>query len=335
MNINFDNFLKWAEDRFDGDVIVRGNEIRINSIFTEDQKYHLWCNPFGGKYNREDGCYRCFYTDKKGTLVGLVMLVDNCSYREAKDTLSDGIKLVDLEEELNKFFIEKDVVYNNSESKIKLPEHSIFIDSMSSNNFYKIDVVDYLNKRKIKPEGLLYCTEGEYNNRIIIPYYDRDYNLIYYNSRHIGKSKLRYMGPPKSIGVGKGDVLFVPQWPKKGEKLYLTEGEFDALALFNSGLYSAACGGKFLTEKQIIMLNEYKVCLSLDQDNAGFKGLIEMGKQLISHGITVSFVRPPKGYKDWNDVLIKLDKNILITWIQTYEKSFSPLTSDALVLDRL
>ncbi len=65
MGVDFDSFRQWAEDRFNGDILVKGNEIRINSIFTEDHKHHMWCNPYGGKHQREDGCYRCWKTGEK------------------------------------------------------------------------------------------------------------------------------------------------------------------------------------------------------------------------------------------------------------------------------
>ena len=51
MAIDFDRFKHWCEDRFP-DCIVKGKEVRINSIFTTDTNYHLWCSPSGGKKKR-------------------------------------------------------------------------------------------------------------------------------------------------------------------------------------------------------------------------------------------------------------------------------------------
>ena len=86
MSINFDRFLHWAESRFD-DVKVRGGEVLLNSIFCDDRKHHLWCNPAGGKTGFEGGVYHCWKSDRSGSLVKLVMEVDKCPYEEAAEIL--------------------------------------------------------------------------------------------------------------------------------------------------------------------------------------------------------------------------------------------------------
>jgi hypothetical protein len=91
MAIDFDIFVDWVENRFDGNVVINGREVRINSVFADsDEKHHLWCNPGGGKRGIKTGVFHCFKTDKKGTLVGLVMHVDKCGKKQALETL--GLK---------------------------------------------------------------------------------------------------------------------------------------------------------------------------------------------------------------------------------------------------
>lgn len=223
MSIDFDSFVNWAEDRFNGDIVVTNNEVKLNSIFAEDHKHHLWCNPEGGKHGREDGCYRCFYTENKGTLVGLVMLVDNCSYYEAKEILNGNASgnLGELEEKLEEFFKAKEEISLPKKSQLNFPPFTEFIADLPHSSWGKRRAIEYLEGRKLPTDDFLYCYDGEYKNRIIIPYYDKEKNLIYWNARTIGKSKLRYMGPPKSIGVGKSDVLYVPQWPEKMDKRFM------------------------------------------------------------------------------------------------------------------
>lgn len=116
----------------------------------------------------------------------------------------------------------------------------------------------------------------------------------------------------------------------------MTEGEFDALTLNVCGFYSAACGGKSLSDKQLFMLKDNKVCLALDQDHAGFEALITMGKKLISFGIKVSFIRPPIGFKDWNALMVSLkSKEIVAEYIRLYEKPFDQWEQDMLEINKL
>ncbi len=336
MAVDFDAFVRWAEDRFNGEVIVKGNEVKVNSIFTEDHKFHLYCNPYGGKYKREDGCYHCWKTGKKGTLLGLVMQVEGCTYSEAQDILAGATSIRVLEEKLHEFFENKQKNVTRPESKIKLPEDTYPIEDLSP--MHRMEAENYLAKRKLPSDGLYYCTAGEYRSRIVIPYYDPTGKLIYFNARHVGSSKLRYMGPPKTCGVGKGDVLFALKWPEPGSKVHVTEGEFDAITLNICGFYGVACGGKNLSDKQLDMLRHYKVCLSLDTDETvveaaapGLNGLLEMGSKLLSAFVPVTFVRPPKGFKDWNKMLVDLvNPAIIAEYINKCEKPFDALTLEQL-----
>jgi DNA primase len=333
MAIDFDSFVQWCEDRFAGEVTVKGKEVRINSIFSDDNKRHMWCNPYGGKHHRDDGVYRCFYTDKKGTLVGLVMEVDNCSYEEAKELLSGNTPIRILEDELDKFFKEKEEEKEKPEVKIKLPLYTYLISSLQKISLLRMEAEDYLVKRKLPSEGLYVCSTGDYKNRIIIPYYDAKGSLIYFNGRNMSDKGLRYLGPDKDIGVGKGDVIYAPAWPTAGSRIYLTEGEFDAFTLKICGFNGMACGGKYLSDQQIELIRGYKVCLALDEDSAGFHGVIEMGKRLLANQFSdTAFVRPPKGLKDWNKMLVTYKPEIVAAWITQNEKKFDDFTADALLL---
>lgn len=332
MSIDFDNFLNWVESKFE-DVVIKGDEILIDSIFCDDRKKHLWCNPNGGKTGCKNGVYHCWKSDKSGSLIGLVMLVEKCSFEEANDILgtsSEG-SLVDLEKKVNEIFEEKkEENFQNetqeNENNIQLPENCYFFDELPSFNKFRKSAFEYLSSRNISTDGLLVCTKGRYKNRIIIPYYDKNKKLIYYNGRLIGNNGLRYLGPPKELGVGKGDVVFAPKWPNKNDKIYITEGEFDALTLSQVGFNSVALGGKLLSEKQMEIIKEYKPVLCLDADEAGLKSTYEIASFFMSKGIfDVNYVRPSVQYKDWNGLLINKGQKILQAYIKTNEKKYSNL----------
>jgi len=110
LGIDFEKFCQWAIDRFGEDEIkIKNNEVRINSIFCEDYKRKLWCNPYGGKKGQEDrpfGVYHCWKTGKCGNLVNLVMQVDECSFQEAKSVVSEELNLEKEMVKVNAFFFE-------------------------------------------------------------------------------------------------------------------------------------------------------------------------------------------------------------------------------------
>lgn len=334
MSIDFDKFLSWAESRFD-DVIVSGNEIKINSIFCEDRKHHLWCNPSGGKTGNSHGVYHCWKSDSKGSLLGLVMLVDKCTYEEALEILDAPAEgnLADLERRVQELFGGSPSVQQEPEKKgLELPSDCYLFDELPSYHGLKSMAEEYLKKRKISTKGLFLCTRGRYRNRIIIPYRNKEGSIVYYNGRYVGDpgDNLRYMGPPKELGVGKGDVMYSPEWPKAGEKIYITEGEFDAMAIWQCGFHAAALGGKSATEKQISMIKEYKPVLCLDADEAGREALLKIASALMTKGLHVSYVRPCGEYKDWNGLLEEKGERILREYIKTQENPYneSPAMGD-------
>jgi len=327
--IEFESFLEWCEERF-SDLKVSGNEIRVNSIFHptgNDTKHRLWMSPSGGKHSRDYGVYHCFDTDRKGTLVGLIMMVDKCSFSEALEIAGGSTLTADLETQIEDFFSNQDDIFKEDESEngISLPEDCYFIDELD-NNRTAAEASIYLESRKIPTKGLMICLYGDYKDRIIIPYYDKDHKLIYFNSRVLPKNdwQSKYLGPPKECGVGKEDVIFMNSWPEPGSKIYVTEGEFDAIVLNLCGLNAAACGSKNLSDIQINYLKDYEITIALDQDKAGKKALVVWYEKLKENGVTnFNFVSPPKTLKDWNDLYLMGDEKIVKAYIEKSEKIFT------------
>lgn len=325
MQISFDAFKNWAQTKF-SNVIIKGDEIRLNSIFTDsvDKGHHLWCNPYGGKNNVNFGVYHCFKTDKKGTLIGLVMHVENCDFYTALRVLNGNLRVSN--KNLNQILDFDENNYRFKIKKIEFPEFCFSIDGNSNNNIHK-QAIKYLESRKINYKDFYVCLDGNYKNRIIIPYFNEKRELIYFNSRALFETKLRYLGPPKTIGVGKEDVLYFPKIPTS-KRIYVTEGEFDAYILSSCGFSSAACGGKNLSDIQASMLSNFEIALCLDLDKAGTTALKSMKTKLDAFDSAnskerITVIRPAEGFKDWNEMALKHSFDIIKAYIEKYEKPFS------------
>lgn len=345
MPIDRDKFIQWAESRFEN-VRVSGKEIKLDSIFTDDYKGHLWCNTDGGKHKREYGVYRCWKTDNVGTLVGLVMLKDNCAYDEALEIL--GIRndlLVEADKVLAELFAQE---YDATKTKvrqetiiektIRLPDHTVNVTSLPITNISRIQVELHLKKRKLPIDGMMVAVgddrvwEDRYKKRLIIPYYDSHGNLIYFNSRYVGTNEkaLRYLGPTvEEVGVGKGDVLYFKKWPPKSSTVVLVEGEFCSISLQEIGIPAGAFGGSNLSDSQIDILIEkdYSVILGLDNDEKGGESKYTMAKLLRERGYPyhrIFFLSPEKSFKDWNDMYKEVPTDNLLSYIKTNIKRFDP-----------
>lgn len=350
--IDYDTFLKWATDHFGVENIrIHGSEICTHSVFAEDHKFHLWMNPSGGKSELEGGAYRCWYTDRCGSLISLVSIIEKIPYEEAEELISGPTSLRALEKKLDEFFGPQEAYGSVTEVKtpvlgLQLPDSTYKIDELPVTNFYRQRAESYLSSRKLPTDGLYVCIDGDYlkgyKNRIIIPYYDKTGNLVYYNARTMSKNKnaLRYR-KPEGGGFVQDNVLYCYKWPRKNNVIYLTEGEFDARTLDVLGYNGVACGGKSLSDAQVELIREYIPVLAFDNDegkkqNTGEKALINIGTALLEKGFpVVYFIRPPKGFKDWNELMVKVNPDLIRQYINKHQKRFDIWTANKLMFDQL
>lgn len=328
--IDFDAFVSWCEKHFD-DIIVTEKEVKINSPFDpngDDRKHKLWCSPSGGKDAREDGVYHCWISGEKGTLVSLVQRFEGCSREDAIDLLGGNLSMAALQQQLE-LLLENGVETIEEESpatskSLELPEGVQLITDIFFRDHRRIKAEQYLRNRKIPSDGLYLGVYGTYKDRILIPYYDSQGRLIYYNGRHLWKSDPKYLGPPKDLGIGKGDVVFMPSWPEKDAELYVTEGEIDAISLKLCGYNGAAVGGSEMTWNQIKILRNYKIVVAVDNDEAGSRALVRIADNLKANGMShISFIRSPLGIKDWNEFLVKYNPAIVRKYISEHVKPYS------------
>lgn len=335
MSIDYDLFLKWATSRFGAENIrLHGDEIKTHSPWIDDHKFHLWMNPSGGKRRLDAGGFRCWKTDRMGSLVTLVSEIDRISPEEAEYFLESQLDFRALERKLHAVFGSKRDVDAHYEDDTDVKSDDVLCEFPPATypinrtvGYYRRAAEDYLSQRCLPVDNFHVCTGGEYKNRIIIPYYDIYGTLVFYNARIMSHNTkaLRYL-KPSIPGVTQDEIFFMVHWPVPGEKIYITEGEFDAASLSVANLNGAACGGKHLSESQIETLRQYQYTpvIATDTDKSGKEALIAMCDRLRASGFTnVYCVRPPVGYKDWNDLLVKKGKGVLRAYIESCEKRFT------------
>ena len=355
MAVDYDLFYEWCENKFGAKNIkirntAHGREICTRSIFAlrkgmDEHGFHLWMNTEGGKKKLSGGAYRCWKTDEMGSLVSLVSELDSIPYEEAEEMLGGTTSLRTLERKVHEFFGFKEEFEAGTETTpaqpvkdpnaVELPEYTFLIDRMMPSSFWRIRARTYLSGRKIPTVGLYVCTDGEYKNRIVVPYYNREEELIFWNGRTMSdhENALRYAKPKNG---DQDNVLYMTDWPEPGSKVYVMEGEFDAITLGMADLTACACGGKYLSANQIEMLRGYEIVLAFDADESGLGALINVGNDLLAAGFSkVFYVRPPKVYKDWNKLLQCRNIQTVKAYVEQFEKRFTTSTSSVLYAKKI
>ena len=156
----------------------------------------------------------------------------------------------------------------------------------------------FLKKRGITTEDIKrynigYCTEGLYQNRIIVPSYDEHGKLNYFVGRDFYASTLKYKNPPISKDIIGFDLYVNWSLP-----IILVEGVFDSISVKNN---SVPLFGKTILPKLYQKIVEKKVkdiFIVLDSD--AFDDAIQMTEKFVNEGINVNFVK--LNGKDPNDL---------------------------------
>ena len=158
----------------------------------------------------------------------------------------------------------------------------------------------YLHERGFNDKILQDCHVGydESKKSIVLPYIREN---DYYITRSIEGKEYR---KPK----GKSEPLY--QLGERSNVVYVTEGQLDAMSLYQSGVkYVVAIGGggteklKTIYDKKTDMPK--RAVIVRDNDDAGIATSQRIKETLNKVGIVSVVVTPPEGFKDSNEVLKK------------------------------
>jgi len=265
-----------------------GRQMVIPSIFLpNDYKRHM-------SINVENGLWRCFKTGETGNFIKLYVLMEKCSYAEAKVNLAF--------EQFNE----------NGEPKkiIRFDTNKIDSNLEDAKDFKFVEDHPFAVSRMVPSAKFMLAKWGPYKGRLIIPFINRKGKLFYFQARALGNELPRYLNC-KDL---KSSQVLYPYDYGSYEPLYVTEGVFDCLSLQEVGLNATTTLSCFTSREQMLQLGQYQgplVC-AFDSDHAGSKGrdkFLELANWICRDDILMS--TPPHPYKDWNEVLVKKGPDFL------------------------
>ena len=215
-------------------------------------------------------------------------------------------------------FYQKDT--DKKSEVIQLPQEMKLLSDKKDTSIIKEHALRFLRKRGITSEdikryNLGYCSEGVYQNRIIIPSYDSIGKLNYFVGRDFYASTLKYKNPP----IPK-DVIGFDLYVNWSLPIILVEGVFDAMSIKNN---SIPLFGKTILPKLYGKIIENKVkdiFIILDSD--AFDDAIQITEKFVNEGISVNFVKLDG--KDPNDLgykkmITKIDNSLPMDFKQIME----------------
>jgi DNA primase len=318
LEIDLEKLEDWIKDRFP-DFKKPKSDYLVNTPFKEDRKHKLSISP-------EKRCFHCWKTDASGPIYALVMELEGCSKKEALELVYQKNTVQDFDKQMNQLRNGKE--QNSVETvktKIALPESFQYI-SFESMDQVNLRALEYcIKERQINPIKwhFGFCNSGAYQNRLVIPFFDREGEIYYWIARTLNGSELRYLNPSvkSKEDVKKEDVMFIPKWNIKGKDVLVVEGALDAIVLSELGFMVVALQGKTLSPYHIEALKESRIILGLDNDQPGREALLWNMKVLKEHGIdNVRYVFSPKKDQDWNKCYLEMGdglKDAILKGIKT------------------
>ena len=141
--------------------------------------------------------------------------------------------------------------------------------------------------------------EGRYRNRIIIPVFDEEKNIVYFQGRRIPRTKLepKYDNPasPKEIIIMNSHLF------DKNKYIIVSEGVIDAWMVGNQG---TTCLGKYISEEfldKLFTMTSKGVIIALDNDIEGEKALFKFMKEN-KYSRKVKFFFHPSEFSEYDDI---------------------------------
>ena len=145
-----------------------------------------------------------------------------------------------------------------------------------------------------------------YTPCLLFPYFDFDGKLVGVQSRYLGSNEKAPRFQFMSLQKTRLYNMPILNSLKCGDKLFISEGITDCLALLSDGLNAVAIpSATILPLEDLVILKNYDLHMYPDQDEAGQKAFIALRRFFVNHYSTVKAEVLPEGVKDYSDFYIK------------------------------
>ena len=304
--------LKFVSDfmfeNFEGVSITKqGTHFQARCRLCGDSKKSKQKKRFHLDWKAGKPVFRCWNCDESGSFFRLYMLVKGVTEEQARNDIFryDGQKIVKhLTITQKPVSRQKRPPFTFNDELVNFIGDNYPVDSILSENWLQI-IRDFKKDRQIDNE-ILYAWDGKYMGRLIIPIFDDNKNLIYFQARRLPKSGIepKYKNPVAE----KQNVILNKNKFDRTKSIIITEGLLDA---FTIGKQGTTCLGKELSAdflEQIYKFTDENVILAFDNDEDGIQSMKKFMKTRESK--MVKYFLMPDGYKSKDINKLKIDYKI-------------------------
>ena len=298
------------------------------------------------KFSVGKNIFRCFVCGKGGGPIQLVQEYESCSFQEACVWLASQFNIWSPDDEKVKKSVHRAIrkrcLSTNNATTTEFdaelftwlmntarlsPKASKFL---FEERHFKKEVIDKLCIRSLsypnRLVGILLKLFGEerclksriirqgkygfcccfYTPCLLFPYYEQDGRLVGIQSRYLDENKnvprFQFLSSQKTRLFN----LPVLNTLKQRDKLYISEGITDCLAMLSAGMDAVAIpSATILPFDDLVMLKKYDLHMYPDHDEAGFRAFMELRRLFVNHYSTIKAEKLPEGVKDYCDYYVR------------------------------
>ena len=299
------------------------------------------------KFSTAKNMFFCFVCDKGGGPIRLVMEHEGWSFQEACLWLAKEFYIIipenkgfvkpikktfhkvylskkdeqvcSLDEEIFRWLIDK-AGLSEVACKFLFEERcfkkdvilNLNIKSVTDSKKVKDSLISEFGEERCVKSGIV--RKGEYGTYfyfytpcLLFPYYEQDGKLVGVQSRYLGEKndvpRFQFLAAQKTRLFN----LPILNTLKRGDKVYISEGITDCLAMLSSGLKAVAIPSATIYPfEDLILLKNYELHMFPDQDDAGKRAFIELRRFFVNTYSTIKAEKLPEGTKDYCDYYLSI-----------------------------
>jgi len=194
-----------------------------------------------------------------------------------------------------------------------------------------------------------------FENRIVFPIYDFSYNLVSFggrvfendqssekmdeNAKEQANNRAKYINGAASESFNKSSVLYGSHFLRKNRPIYITEGYFDVILLYQNDCNGVAPMGTSFTQYHLQQAWDCsdELIVAMDGDEAGLKSALKIAHLALEYlaiGKKISFIELKNGediasFLEKKGELDKLTKHDLYEYIFMHECNWDVKSPDA------
>jgi hypothetical protein len=289
-------------------VTDNGTHFLSRCILCGDSKKNPYKKRFNLDWNNGVPGWHCFNCGRRGNFIEIYSIVKGVSYDDAKKELFKYDK-ESVKRQMKKYrkrpeAIEKKEIDYDDFNWIRNKCYGLPWFTPDGLGIMERKYLSVLKKfyddRKIPEKYKLYiCHSGKYKGRIIIPIFNEENRIIYFQARRIPKSTIepKYDNPvaPKELCILNKHLF------DRNKSIIVHEGLIDAFMVGDQG---TSCLGKEISVeliKELLKLTDKDVIIALDNDAEAYKSLAKFMKKN-KYANKVKYFLYPKEFEGFDDI---------------------------------